>query len=1033
MKPRGTKISASIAIWLTLWLVAAVAGYSQIRSGATFLNMMPGSRQQALGSSLSGGIDDFQSFYANPAAIGFYREYHFCGSYTRWFADIYHLSLNAGKRFQSPLSRRTQLVFGLRYLGVKKFDSTLRNRAMASASDMLASFGLGTPLSFLSDNFAIGVNLKYLQSELYTFRASSFNADAGILWRSPRFQLRNPLFEYAHLSAGISLSHWGQSLRFKNTATPLPQTMRFGIAVAIGSHDGLQLQLSSDYQKTKDESGYFNIGGELSFAYRFSLQAGYHFDDHFLSKFSMGMSFRLDNNSKLARQVVRENSALRFDFAGLEKNEFFSASYRGSASAYPVAPEAFRLITPAHNDTFAVNKITFAWEKSKDPDLYDDVSYLFLLEKQENAAELSALYRWQLHSDESIKEMKTLLRFHAAKFFRIDTLRNFSEKGKQIAHSETDLPAGDYWWTVLAVDRDDHFRVAEQGVRHFYVLFPDIKIKEMQFKPSPWITESDTQGVISVTLANVGHLDAENINLVVSTISPRAQLDTFLVKKIDRLNRGDSLQISIPWLTPEKGKFIFSAEARILKSETEMGLEVNLANNHFETEFYTIPKGRLDLPDTVNAYLLPRTDHNLPLLPRVFFDANSASMPLAYYQSTENWLYPPLKIIAERLKKRHDLYLELEGFCDNTSGEPLELARERVYAVRNLLLQFGISEEQIPDSLCLWNRTHYQRPTWNKDVREERRFVKITAYNVDTHEADITLFAPIPFKTFEEPAIPLPVKWGSTIKSQVGVEDGYLSIRSPAKKDFLPYRADVDSIDWPHSEKGKTDWLNQPIAYFASLKDSLGRQFKTRPQRSYLTGFETHMPIVVGLADFNNQHPYPIIPWDDLFAKLELRLKWMKNTRIRFVGHACGIPPNTVNNIFSRKRAANFQAKFLAELEKRKYQNPELYRLIYEHLDINGIIGKGSNNPFSYSIDTLNFLNNREDFEPGCYEHIRQLLPQMPKQVMLEPFVLILRNDQITLIGDNATPEGRQINRRIEMEFYTPKSKKQLALQSGEN
>jgi hypothetical protein len=427
---------------------------------------------------------------------------------------------------------------------------------------------------------------------------------------------------------------------------------------------------------------------------------------------------------------------------------------------------------------------------------------------------------------------------------------------------------------------------------------------------------------------------------------------------------------------------------------------------------------------------LPRTDHNLPLLPRVFFEANSGSVPRGYYQPTENWLYPPLKIIAERLKKRHDLYIELEGFSDNASGENPELARERVFAVKKLLLDFGVEEQQIPDSLCFWKGSKYKRPTWSEDVREERRFVKIRAYNVDTNEPDITLFAPIPFKTFEQPAIPLPVTWHSSIRSQIGVADGYLSISSSDKREFLPFFADTDSVTWHHSDNEKTDWLNREIAYFVNLKDSLGRIFKSRKQFVYLTGFETHMPIVVGLADFNNRHPYPIIPWDDLFAKLKLRLKWMKKLHFRFVGHACGIPPTTVNNIFSKKRASNFQKQFLAELEKRKQADPELYNLIRQRLDVNGIIGEGSNEPFSYAIDTLSFLNNRTDFEPGCYEHIRKLLEQHPSsEVMLQPFKLMLRRNLLTLIGDNSTPEGRQINRRIEMQLFVPVTKKQLAVQ----
>src|SRR5262245_17642497 len=58
--------------------------FAQIRTGASFLRMMPGARQQGIAASTTGVIDEFYTIYANPGATGLLREWQWSASYSKW-------------------------------------------------------------------------------------------------------------------------------------------------------------------------------------------------------------------------------------------------------------------------------------------------------------------------------------------------------------------------------------------------------------------------------------------------------------------------------------------------------------------------------------------------------------------------------------------------------------------------------------------------------------------------------------------------------------------------------------------------------------------------------------------------------------------------------------------------------------------------------------------------------------------------------------------------------------------------------------
>jgi len=1003
---------------------------SQLRSGAAFLKMLPGARPQSLGYSLTGALDELQSFYANPALSAFSREWFWTGSYTKWFTDIYNVSFNYGRTFNTLLHRRTQFAFGINYLGMKEFDSTLRMRESVSASDLLLTANISMPINFISRQVSWGANLKYLHSELSHYNADAFIIDVGAMWCSKRFALLPGFFEYGMVSAGIAANQLGQPLKFKSIATPLPRSYSIGGAVNMGTHHGLQLQLTADYRLVSDEIDRFSLGTEISWGYRFSMRGGYSFNENQINKLSMGLSFRIDSSPALIDRVSSKNDALRLDIAGLEGNDIFNATYRGTINHYPVGPEKFDLILPVNRDTLQSSRQNFIWNISRDPDLYDDVAYLLVIEKSaEIDLKQSILYRMLNDQQSQSADLVDIISKNWEKFFFIkDSCFDIKSSTGQVCYFMKNISPGDYFWTVVAHDRDRHFRIADNRIHHFHVLYPDIEIESIDFIPSPWITKSDTQGVIQVRLANRGDLNAENVLLTITSrlqagFAQQSRRDTLYQKMIAEIPENTSRTVETIWLNSSHGLFDIEVRARIVRSLNKFGKEINLENNQLTAPFFTIPKGNFTIADTVIAFMTPKTDKNLPFMSRIFFDKNSSDIR-SEYRDSSNWFYPPLEILANRLKMHPEIYLKLRGYADAASGETMELAHKRVQAVYDKLLELGVLEHQMPLTELSWAFSKHKKATLNQNVQQERRFVMIDGFHFDDNTPAMEILQSIRFKTVEEDPVSLPLMFSSQLKAVAPVKNGYLIIDSDVMTDsthtiFNLHAA--DSLDWLPSAGENKSWFNKTATYTICLTDTLGREFRTRSQNVYLANVDTHLPLVVGLAEFNSLNPYPIADWTELMKQLKMRLSLDKHVHLRFVGHACGIPPNTVNNKYSKIRALIFQQQFIRELEKYHITDPDFYKLVLSRLDQNGTIGKGSFQPFSCIVDRHDLQTHQATAETQSFSQIKQIISAGAEgDVSVKPFVFKINPDQIKLIGDNNSPEGRQINRRIEIQLYFP-------------
>ncbi|MDW7682408.1 MAG: CARDB domain-containing protein, partial [bacterium] len=342
-----------------------------------------------------------------------------------------------------------------------------------------------------------------------------------------------------------------------------------------------------------------SLGFELGFAHLFSLNGGYNFHSDLMNKFTLGGTIRLDDfRSSRNTLLPGRNKALKLEIATIDEGEFFSRTYRGGLNHLPVRPEHFKFVAPAQGDTVTSQRVTLKWQPSRDPDIFDSVGYTLLISNSKaRLEELIDLYEQDID-----------LFFTALKDSASDIVA--ASQTPDNLHQLTKLQSGHHYWAVFAQDENQHLRFARRGrspIAHFFVPSPDLEIRDVKFKHSPWITVDDHHGEIEITIANNGSIAASDFAVTISdSVLPGYQIQSgrsveFEKKiihqfNIDNLEAGELKIITIPWHTVYLGGHVFSC---VVDADNVID-EANKENNVAEKIFYTIPKGYFSTDDSVS-------------------------------------------------------------------------------------------------------------------------------------------------------------------------------------------------------------------------------------------------------------------------------------------------------------------------------------------------------------------------------------------------------------------------------------------------
>jgi len=224
-------------------------------TGGQFLKIIGGARPAALGGAFCAVSDDINSIGANPGGLAFLPKSEVSATYTVWFQDIKYNYLAYG--MPTKMGTFGLGVNMLSVTGIPKTDNTgaYVGGATAETATKFGESDTAITLAYsksISDNLGLGLNLKIISMSIDDKSASSFAADLGGLYKASK-----------KLDLGLALQNVGGTVKFIDTADPLPMNLKIGSK--FQATDKLMLALDINYG-TSDSVSNANLGVEYALA-----------------------------------------------------------------------------------------------------------------------------------------------------------------------------------------------------------------------------------------------------------------------------------------------------------------------------------------------------------------------------------------------------------------------------------------------------------------------------------------------------------------------------------------------------------------------------------------------------------------------------------------------------------------------------------------------------------------------------------------------------------------------------------------------
>lgn len=259
-------------------------------TAAKFLSIGVGARANAMGGAYSSIANDASAMYWNPAGIAEITEVQTLFTYTKMFADInidyFGVVLPAGSIGNFGIS--------VTALNVGEMDVTSEYYPEGTGEKFSAgsyAFAL-TYAKYITEDFSVGANVKYIREDIYNSSASGFGFDIGTIFKTPFYGIR---FASSISNYGTKMQMSGDDLLirydpdqqragnnqtidafYKTDEYELPLRLQVGISRDFQIMDEHHLTIAIDATHPNDNNQWVNVGGELSFFNNLvSLRGGY--------------------------------------------------------------------------------------------------------------------------------------------------------------------------------------------------------------------------------------------------------------------------------------------------------------------------------------------------------------------------------------------------------------------------------------------------------------------------------------------------------------------------------------------------------------------------------------------------------------------------------------------------------------------------------------------------------------------------------------------------------------------------------------
>ncbi|MBS4033703.1 MAG: PorV/PorQ family protein [Ignavibacterium sp.] len=272
-------------------LISTIAIAQTQKTGTTAAQVLKfnvGPRAIGMGGAFTAVSDDITSMYWNPGGTANIRTNEAFFNHTTLYADIRH-------DFAAIASHLSGFGTLGAFVSVLSMDEMLvRTEERPEGTGEFFNVGaivLGINYSrYLTENFTIGANLKYINESIWHMDATGFGIDIGTMYK---IQVLNELRIAASISnfgtkmqlTGrditqiVNAGAGGQNLVNANLELDkfdLPLLFRFGISADVITDGASKLTTSVDAVHPNDHTEYINAGAEYSWNEIIYLRAGYN-------------------------------------------------------------------------------------------------------------------------------------------------------------------------------------------------------------------------------------------------------------------------------------------------------------------------------------------------------------------------------------------------------------------------------------------------------------------------------------------------------------------------------------------------------------------------------------------------------------------------------------------------------------------------------------------------------------------------------------------------------------------------------------
>ncbi|MDD5755874.1 MAG: hypothetical protein PHR23_01155 [bacterium] len=288
----------------SLLIVAALLTLSWKTAGADsptglFLLVPQGARAEAMGKAVVSNCLDYSALYWNPAAAAFVPGFTVGADRVNLFPDADNGGMpNTFFALILPIGKYS---FGCRFINQTAELETYDNNGYSTGineAECSRSFGLSAANQILP-NLAMGTTLNYNHMRLLANTKTIFSLDAGLLYKSGRF------------NAALTLATLGQQVKFteQGPLESLPLINRLGLSYYLLSKKNLLCSVSYERIWNQQDAGGASFGIEYYPLKNFALRSGIERrNDRTIAYFmGIGLSFARFNLDYAATSALNGN------------------------------------------------------------------------------------------------------------------------------------------------------------------------------------------------------------------------------------------------------------------------------------------------------------------------------------------------------------------------------------------------------------------------------------------------------------------------------------------------------------------------------------------------------------------------------------------------------------------------------------------------------------------------------------------------------------------------------------------------------